>query len=138
MQVMMNNEAWRVATHDHKFGSKMVDGVGGEIWRDPRDLYGKTIDWPTAQGPQAIFAKPHAADPPDARPFIMDGSAATIAEFDLPLRVAGVDPKQMTHTNVCWGDWGDYYAQRVVDLPGVGQRLFIWTRRDLWVFELRM
>lgn len=136
LQVMFNNEAWRLPKHKHEFGSMMVDGLGREIWRDTRDLYATAIDWPTGVGPQALFAKPHAADPPDARPFIMDGKGVTLAEFDIPPRVPSIDRTRAPHDHIAWGDWGDYYSQKYVHLAGLGRRILIWTRRDLWLFTL--
>ena len=32
------------------------------------------------------------------------------------------------------GDWGDYYNRTVMELPGIGPSILIWSRRDLWVF----
>lgn len=136
LQIMFNNEAWRVATHEHPFASMMVDGQGREIWRCNQDYYATAIDWPTAVGPQALLTKPHAMQPDDYRPFVMDGSGRKIAEFDIPRQVPAVEKKQMPHTGVVGGDWGDYYCHRVVNLEGKGQCILIWTRKDLWVFRL--
>ena len=135
MQILFNNEAWRLKSSKHAFGSMMVDCRGKEIWRTEHDLYGRPIDWPTSVGPQAILAKPHAAAPPDGRPFIMDGSGATIARFDIPLQAPTVDRERMPQSNVAFGDWGDYYSHRAIVVPGVGPRVLIWTRRDLWIFK---
>lgn len=135
MQVLMNNESWRLNRQSkHSFGCLLLDSRGNEIWRTEHDLYAHPIDWRTSVGPQAFFAKPHAAAPPDARPFILDGAGNRIAEFDIPRRAPAVDRSQMPQSNVNFGDWGDYYAQEIIRTND-GPRILIWTRADLWIFK---
>lgn len=40
----------------------------------------------------------------------------------------------MPQVNLWWGDWGGYYCFRIVNLQGMGRRIVIWTRCDLWIF----
>ena len=134
LQIFANNENWRVDTND-AVASYMLDCDGRVIWRSELDRYAKPIDWPTAVGPQALLAKPHLADPDDARPFIMDGADTRLAEFDIPPRLAQHTDFDLPHDRKVWGDWGDYYDSAVVDLDGSGPKVLIWTRRDLWIFE---
>lgn len=133
LQILYNNEHWRV-NGDETFGTTMVDARGEMIWKSPRDLYAVPVDWPNPLGPQAMLTRPHAADPEDGRPFIMDGNGETLALFDIPLHAprAPRDRLPQAHLNV--GDWGDYYSYRAVNVPGEGTRILIWTRRDLWIF----
>ena len=55
--------------------------------------------------------------------------------FDIPTRLPQVTDFKMPQENLWWGDWGDYYCSRVAELQGLGTRIAIWTRRDLWLFE---
>jgi hypothetical protein len=141
-QILVNNEFWRVATEIDKMGSAMLDGWGQTIWESPRDIYGLAINWPAEVGPQALIAKPHAVDPDDARPFVMDGLGRTLATFDIPLRLTSrtafnLPHVQYTQEQVVWGDWGDYYSHEIRHLDGVGDCILIWSRQDLWIFSPR-
>jgi hypothetical protein len=41
---------------------------------------------------------------------------------------------KLPHANLWFGDWGDYYNRTVMELPGIGPAILIWSRKDLWVF----
>jgi hypothetical protein len=134
LQIMANDETWRVGHEGSSGATCLFDGRGNVLWTSPHDRYAQVIDWPTALGPQAMLAKPHSAAPDDARPFIMDGAGAILARFDIPPQLPGIRDVSMPHGGICWGDWGDYYSSRCVDLDGNGTRILIWSRRDLWIF----
>lgn len=135
LQIMANDETWRVGGDEEDGGAScLLDGRGKLIWSSPHDRYALAIDWPTTTGPQAMLAKPHLADPPDARPFILDGNGAILARFDIPPRLPSIRDVAVPHGGICWGDWGDYYGSRCADLDGRGQRIIVWSRRDLWIF----
>lgn len=133
LQIMGNDETWRVGGDEHGGASYLLDGRGTTLWTSPQDRYAVSVDWPTAIGPQAMLAKPHLADPPDARPFILDGAGTVLAQFDIPHRLPRCTDYMLPHDGVYWGDWGDYYGSRCINL-GDGPRLLIWSRRDLWIF----
>jgi len=46
-----------------------------------------------------------------------------------------MEASKLPHDRPVAGDWGDYYSYRSLDVPGVGPRILIWTRKDLWVFK---
>lgn len=135
LQIMANDETWRVGEEGSTGASCLLDGRGKVLWTSPDDRYALAMDWSTAQGPQAMLAKPHLADPDDARPFILDGAGAIIARFEIPPRLPSIRDCAMPHDMICWGDWGDCYGSRCVDLDGSGPRIIIWSRRDLWIFQ---
>jgi hypothetical protein len=137
LQILGNDEAWRLGASAGGTASYMLDGQGAVIWTSDLDRYAKPIPWPTTLGPQAMLAKPHAAEPADARPFIMDGAGTLLAEFDIPRTLAQYKEFALPHTGPVWGDWGDYYGNYCEDLDGSGPRLIISTRRDLWVFSMQ-
>jgi hypothetical protein len=137
LQIFGNNEYWRVAQGGGPMkASYLLDCGGREIWTSELDMYASCVDWPTAVGPQAILARPHVPDPPDARPFVLDGNGKQIAEFDLPRRLPSRQDFVLPHSGQEWGDWGDYYSCLCVALQqGEPPCVVVWTRRDLWVFE---
>jgi hypothetical protein len=134
LQILGNNENWRVDSRD-KVASYMLDCNGGVIWTSSLDCYAKPIDWPTEVGPQALLAKPHLADPADARPFIMDGAGRPLAEFDIPIRLPQYTDFDLPHDRKVWGDWGDYYDSAIIDLDGSGPKILVWSRKDLWILQ---
>lgn len=132
--MLANDESWRLRPGHCEGASYLLDGRGNTVWSSPYDRYAQPVDWPTACGPQALLAKPHVADPEDARPFIMDGAGTLLAQFPIPPRLPRFCDYALPHSRPVWGDWGDYYGMRCVNLDGRGARLVIWSRRDLWVF----
>lgn len=134
LQILANNEFWRVPAPRSRMGNIMLDAQGRPIWESPLDLYAEALDWPTAVGPQALVAKPHAVDPEDARPFVMDGLGRPLASFDIPPKLPSRLDFKLSQERVIWGDWGDYYCHFVGELAGLGQCILIWSRQDLWVF----
>lgn len=134
LQILINNERFGLPHDPSLAGSELLDGHGNVIKTFADDIYAKTIKWKTAVGPEAMLAAYHGAKVPDSRPFIMDGMGRVIAVFDIPQHLPQITDYKMSQENLWYGDWGDYYNRTVMDIPGIGTSILIWSRRDLWVF----
>ena len=139
LQIFGNNEHWRLVSESiSPVASYLLDGTGKVIWESGEDRSVELINWPTSLGSQALLASPHAVDPDDARPFIMDGAGNKIAGFDIAPRLLSIEEFKVPHDHVVWGDWGDYYSFKCLALDDAGERILIWSRRDLWIFATEL
>lgn len=134
LQILINNERFGLPHDPALAGSELLDCRGTVITSFAEDIYAQTIPWKTAVGPEAMLAAYHGAEVPDSRPFIMDGTGRVIAVFDIPHKLPQITDYRMVQENLWYGDWGDYYNRTVMEIPGIGPSILIWSRRDLWVF----
>lgn len=135
LQIFINNERFRLAPDPAIYGSAMLDCFGRVLWTSQLDRYALPVAWPTAVGPQALLAQPHGEDIADRRPFVMDGNGELVAVFDVPPHLPTGSDYKIPHTGVWYGDWGDYYCARVIKSDRGTDRIALWNRRDLWLFE---
>jgi rhamnogalacturonan endolyase len=134
LQILINNERFGLPHDPALAGSELLDCRGNVIRTFADDIYAKTIPWKTAVGPEALLTAYHGAVVSDARPFILDGTGRVIAVFDIPKTLPQITEYKMPQENLWYGDWGDYYNRTVMEIPGIGPSILIWSRRDLWVF----
>lgn len=135
LQILVNNERFGLPPNPSLAGSELLDCKGRVLRSFAEDVYASPIKWKTTVGPEAMLTAYHGAKVADLRPFIMDGRGRVIAVFDIPADLPQVTDFKLPHANPWFGDWGDYYNRTVVDLPGIGPSILIWSRRDLWVFS---
>jgi hypothetical protein len=134
LQILVNNERFGLPPNRSLAGSELLDCKGRVLRRFAEDVYASPIKWKTSVGPEAMLTAYHGAKVADPRPFIMDGEGRVIAVFDIPSDLPQVMDFKLPHANLWFGDWGDYYNRTVMELPGIGPAILIWSRKDLWVF----
>ena len=134
LQILVNNERFGLPPNPSLAGSELLDCKGRVLRRFTEDVYASPIKWKTAVGPEAMLTAYHGGKVADPRPFIMDGEGRVIALFDIPSNLPQVTDFKLPHANLWFGDWGDYYNRTVMELPGIGPAILIWSRKDLWVF----
>lgn len=134
LQILINNERFGLPPDPSLAGSELLDCKGRVVRRFADDVYAVPIRWKTEVGPEAMLAAYHGATVADPRPFVMDGTGRVIAVFDIPANLPQVADFTLPHDNRWFGDWGDCYSRTVMELPGIGPSILIWSRRDLWIF----